>query len=542
VSLRPILACLVGAALALTASPVRGDDAGRGLALRRLLEGRAEEGRASGTPALLAFYRLRDFAPAWDPGDPGAAERARILLDALARAGDHGLEPTAYRVDALPRPAGDPMLARDLSLTDALLRYARDVRVGRVRPAEVEADWAIPPPAFDAPSEAARALASGRFAAWLATLPPAQPGYRRLVEALRRHRDLARRGGGAAPGPGPLLRPGSRDDDVPRLRARLAVEEPGLSAAPASPLYDPALEAAVRRFQARHGLLVDGVVGPATRRALGVPLPERVRQIELNLERWRWLPRDLGERYLAVNAAAATLEVVEGGRVVLASRVVVGEPRYPTPVFQAWIRAVVLNPPWTVPASIVAREILPELRRDPGYLADNEIAILDRLDSDPYGQAIDWSSVPAGGPLPRLQQRPGPRNPLGRIKFDLPNPFDVYLHDSPATALFAEPIRTRSHGCVRVDRAVDLATHLLAGQDPGDRDAVEGAIATGETRRVPLARAVPVYFVYWTAFVEDGTLQFRDDPYGRDRRLARALAGSAAATPTSRAGGVGCPG
>jgi murein L,D-transpeptidase YcbB/YkuD len=228
--------------------------------------------------------------------------------------------------------------------------------------------------------------------------------------------------------------------------------------------------------------------------------------------------------------------------VVLASRVVVGDPGHPTPVLAAEIRALVLNPAWTIPESIVAEEILPELRRHPRYLLDHDIVVLDRLDADPHGLAVDWSGLPAGGPLPRLQQRPGPANPLGRIKFDLPNRADVFLHDTPATALFARPVRTRSHGCVRVERAVELATHLLAGQDLGDRDALERALAPGTTRWVPVA-PVPVYLLYWTAFVEDGILHFRDDVYGRDRRLAAALGDAeppVGARPAPVARAVGC--
>jgi murein L,D-transpeptidase YcbB/YkuD len=294
----------------------------------------------------------------------------------------------------------------------------------------------------------------------------------------------------------------------------------------------------VRRFQARHGLEADGLVGSLTRRTLNVPLAVRLQQIELNLERWRWLPRDLGPRYVVVNAAAAMLSMVEASRGVLSSRVIVGDPDHPTPVLASEIRALVLNPAWTIPDSIVAAEIVPALQRDPRYLRDRDIVVLDRLATDPHGLWVDWTAVPAREPLPRLQQRPGPTNPLGRIKFDLPNRFDVYLHDTPSTALFARPVRARSHGCVRIERALELAALALAGHELADRQGLEHALATGGTRRVPLARPLPVYFLYWTAFVEDGTLHFREDVYGRDRRLAVAL--GAAAPPPSPSSVVGC--
>jgi murein L,D-transpeptidase YcbB/YkuD len=540
------LACLLLVGLAAGPRPVPANEPVGAPELRRIL-GQSPDlrvaGKRIGTPRLRAFYRLRGFAPAWDPSD-GGGERAAALVRVLSQAADHGLDPAAYHLAAVSREAGaTPALGRELLLTDALLRYAQDVRIGRVRPKAVEGDWGIPAPRFDAATEAAGALTSDGLGAWLAGLPPGHRDYRRLAEALIRYRSRAAGRGAVWLAPGPVLRPGARDDRVVALRRRLAVEEDALPPdPPAAGLYDAPLEAAVRRFQARHGLAVDGLVGPLTRRALDVPLAARIRQIELNLERWRWLPRDLGPRSVMVNAAAATLALVEASGVVLASRVVVGDPGHPTPVLAAEIRALVLNPAWTIPESIVAEEILPELRRHPRYLLDHDIVVLDRLDADPHGLAVDWSGLPAGGPLPRLQQRPGPANPLGRIKFDLPNRADVFLHDTPATALFARPVRTRSHGCVRVERAVELATHLLAGQDLGDRDALERALAPGTTRWVPVA-PVPVYLLYWTAFVEDGILHFRDDVYGRDRRLAAALGDAeppVGARPAPVARAVGC--
>jgi murein L,D-transpeptidase YcbB/YkuD len=207
---------------------------------------------------------------------------------------------------------------------------------------------------------------------------------------------------------------------------------------------------------------------------------------------------------------------------------VVGDLQHPTPIVQARLEAVVLNPKWNVPASIAAREILPRLRENRRYLAENDIVIVDRRESDPFGLAVDWSAISAEAFPFRLQQQPGPDNPLGRIKFDVPNRFDVYLHDTPTRALFARPQRTASHGCIRVERAAALAVHVLA--DAAGRftpERLEEAIEAGGSPRIPVARPLPVYILYWTAFVgPDGLVQFRDDVYGRDRRLAAALAGA----------------
>jgi murein L,D-transpeptidase YcbB/YkuD len=525
-------------------------DSASSAALRAALElphGLRVDGQPVDTRALRQFYQLRGYAPAWG-ADAGGVERASLLLQALAQADTHGLDPGDYHLEAIrARRTGSldrNAVEQELLLTDAYLRYATQVRTGRVRPEQVDPDWGITPPSFDAVGALARALSDPQaFAAELASLPPPGDGYVRLVEALGRYRAIAAGTRWPVLPSGSLLRPGSSDVRLPALRDRLAAE--GDLAGLASGVdYDDTLEQAVRRFQARHGIAVDGIVGPATLKALNVPVSERIRQIRLNLERWRWLPRDLGRRYIAVNAADATLEVVEDGQTVLASRVVVGDLRHPTPVVRSRLDAVIFNPPWNVPSSIAAKEILPRLRRAPHYLADNDIVILERRESDPFGLTMDWSGVPSN-PFPfRLQQQPGPQNSLGRIKFDTPNRFDVYLHDTPARSLFARPLRTSSHGCVRVERARELAAYVLADQAPsGGTPMIDEAIVAGRTQRVPVARPLPVYFFYWTAFVEGGrVVHFREDVYGRDRRLAAALRGGAGGVvPAPDRGDRGCP-
>ncbi len=415
----------------------------------------------------------------------------------------------------------------ELLLTDAFVRYATEIRAGRRIPGYTEPDWAIVTPRFDAVATLTQALREpASFAAVLASLPPPAPDYRALVAALGRYRAVAARGGWPAVPPGNFLKPGDEQGRVAALRARLAVEDELVSRR-ADVRYDDRLAEAVRRFQARHGLAVDGIVGPATVQALNVPVSDRIQQIVVNLERWRWLPRELGRHHIVVNAADASLHVVVDGRPALTSRVVVGDLRHPTPVVQAWVDAIVLHPRWNVPTSIAVEEILPRLRENRRYLAENDIVVLERRESDPFGLAIDWAAIPADHFPFRLQQQPGPDNPLGRIKLDIPNRFDVYLHDTPTRALFARPVRTASHGCIRVERADDLAVHVLEDEGRGwTRQRLADALDAGETQRISLSRPLPVYILYWTAFVEpDGSVQFREDVYGRDRRLAAALAG-----------------
>ena len=419
---------------------------------------------------LREFYALAGLEPVWGP-DPDGAARAALAIEALLGARDHGLTPAHYGVNALRRRSEPGTLGaaveRELVLTDAILRYAVDLRAGRLRPTAVQPDWGIPPPLHADPvRELAEAIEAGTLAGWLEALPPAHEGYVRLVAALR------------------------------TLHA--AAEHAAAGSRPGAAQADP-----------------------------------RIRQVAVNLERWRWLPQRLEPRHLVVNAADATLAVVEDGRVRLVSRVVVGDELHPTPVVRAEVGAVVFNPPWTVPTSIVVDEFLPKLHASPRFLADNDIVILDRP-QDPYGLAVDWAAVsPQRFPF-RLQQRPGGGNPLGRIRFASPNRFDVYLHDTPLPELFLRADRALSHGCVRVERAQELAALVLAGQAAGRLESLERAMASGVTSVVTVARPLPVYLLYRTAFVDDeGRLQLRDDPYDRDGRVAAALARSpVAARPT----------
>jgi murein L,D-transpeptidase YcbB/YkuD len=429
--------------------------------------------RVDGQPlrieVLREFYASVSFEPVWGP-EPDGVARAGLALDALLGARDHGLTPAHYGVPALRRraePATPAMaLQRELLLTDAVLRYAVDVRAGRLRPAAVQPDWGIAPPDRENPvRELAEAVEAGTLAAWLESLPPPHEGYARLVAALRALHATADRAGAGARG---------------------GVEQ-------------------------------------------------RIRQVAVNLERWRWLPRQLEPRHLIVNSADATLTVVEDGHVRLTSRVVVGDELHPTPVVRSEVGAIVFNPPWTVPTSIVVDEFLPKLRTNPRFLADNNIAILDRRD-DPYGLTVDWAKVSTDHFPFRLQQRPGGWNPLGRMRFATPNRFDVYLHDTPLPELFQREDRALSHGCVRVERARELAALVLGGQAAGRPETIDHAMASGATSVVTVARPLPVYLLYWTAFVDDERrLQLRDDVYDRDARVAAALARNPG--PTARPGG-----
>jgi murein L,D-transpeptidase YcbB/YkuD len=291
---------------------------------------------------------------------------------------------------------------------------------------------------------------------------------------------------------------------------------------------DTALHEAVQRFQERHGLTVDGAVGPATRAALNVPVEERIEQITLNLERWRWLPADLGRLHVRVNIAGFDLRVVEEGTDRLQMRVVAGRAYRQTPVFSDQISYLVLNPYWHVPHSIAVKDKLPDFRRDPSLVSKLGYEVFrgwgaDATPIDP--STIDWNAVSASSFPYRLRQRPGPQNALGQVKFMFPNAHSIYLHDTPSRALFGQAERNFSSGCIRVEHPLDLAAVLLRHNEGWTRERIESTVGNDTEKTVVLPEKVPVHLLYWTAWATaDGPVHFRRDVYDRDEAVHSALA------------------
>jgi murein L,D-transpeptidase YcbB/YkuD len=332
---------------------------------------------------------------------------------------------------------------------------------------------------------------------------------------------------------------GATGAEVRLLRQRLAVTE-DLGGDHESSVFDGALDRAVRAFQTRHGLEVDGVVGPKTLAALNVPASDRAAQIARDLERWRWLPRDLGRRYLLVNVPAFELRVIEDDEIVMSMRAVVGRPYRRTPVFSATMSYLVVSPYWHVPPGIAVRDILPAVKKDPSYLAERGIRVFQgwgaaQREIDPGG--VDWKSIPASGFPYRFRQEPGDKNMLGRIKFMFPNPHNVYLHDTPLRELFLPANRAFSSGCIRIERPFDLADYVLRGDPHWTREAVIAAAAIDAETTITLPERLPVHVVYWTSWVDEDEVEFREDVYDRDPGLARALAEPPPGSQRSRDGG-----
>ena len=345
-----------------------------------------------------------------------------------------------------------------------------------------------------------------------------------LRRALGELEQVEARGGWGTVPPGPTLRPGEEDPRVASLRRRMerSGDLPRMALATDSTLMDPLLEQAVRRFQARHGLDVDGVVGAATLAALNVPVEQRMRQVDLNLLRRREFVPDTGRIRVVVNVPGFEAWVVEEGKETSVHRLVVGRVDRPTPLLAGRIEHVVLAPYWNVPRNIFLRDKLPVLRRDPAYLDRQRMTVMDRSTGRPaVGGAPDWNQIDPGEFHQRfwLRQAPGPGNALGAVKFIFPNPHDVYLHDTPDRHLLERGFRSFSSGCMRIDRPMELAERLLEGHRDWGVERIHRVAAGGVEQWVRLAQPAPIRLVYWTAWVDrDGVLHLNQDLYGMDAR------------------------
>ncbi len=482
--------------------------------------------------SIRTFYLARNNQPVWTIGNR-LREDAWYAIKRLTRAHEDGLLPGEYHLDEvlqnLDLAGHDAFQAVELMLTDGVLRYIRHLRTGRMEPQAVDRNWHISRPAVDPIALLTAVTESPSVHGALRQLTPTQVGYLRLKKLLRDYRRLDNKGGWPVVPPGEVLERDSYDQRVQSLRRRL-IQSGDLVDYDYSTAFhfDANVEAAVRNFQARHGLEEDGIVGSKTLAALNVPVSERIQQVLVNMERWRWMPDELGERYLMVNMAGFELHAVESGEVVMDMRVIIGRPYRSTPAFTSEMNHLVFNPYWNVPHKLAILDLLPKQQANPDYLKESGFRVYsswerDAEELDPAD--IDWSAfTPINFPY-RLRQDPGESNSLGRIKFMFPNPYAVYLHDTPSRHLFQRPVRTFSSGCIRVEEPVQLANFVLENAENAGTIDVQEEIDRGEHHTRSLPRPLPVYLLYLTAWVDDkGRAQFRDDIYGRDVLVKRAWA------------------
>ena len=492
-------------------------------ALRTAGDTRIGAGSAAARALIASLYERRGFSPLWS--DPS---RATALLRAIEASRTHGLDPGDYHAARLSVTPAAIAAERELLLTDAYLRLAYHLYFGKVDPRTLQHGWNFDRSLHGADPDAAvdRLLAAPDPAVALENLAPRLPIYRGLRTALAELRNIERRGGWPRLADGPKLELGSSGPRVRQLRDRLRAGGDLPAEADDAP-FDAALDEAVRRFQARHGLEADGVVGPATLAALNATVAERIAQVRANLERLRWVARELAGDYLLVDIAGFGAELWLNDTLAWQARVVVGRPFRRTPEFRAPMKYLVLNPEWNVPPTILREDVLPKVIRDPAYLQRHQMRVLDHSGQVIDPAAIDWQhyrSQPRRFPF-QIVQSAGKDNPLGRVKFMFPNEHSVYLHDTPSRALFERTVRTFSSGCIRVDKPLALAALLLDDPQHWSEKQLAEAIDGGTTQTVPVRRAVPVMLLYFTASASaTGELQFRPDVYGRDGPIISALA------------------
>jgi len=458
--------------------------------------------------------------------------QAEDALSFIKASAIHGLEPEDYHFSLLQELSQQPTieLARyfDTLLTDAMLDLIHDLAIGKLDPAQADPKWFIPRDKINPAETLQAALLTPYIKNSLNQLLPSLPQYHQLTNFLSQYRGYQLRGGWKTVAKIPLLRPGDKHQYVPSLRARLSTENPSLKLPETDNAthYDKQLVETVKQFQSQNGLKIDGIVGPETLTTLNQSVDDLITKIRVNLERFRWLPKNLGERYLLVNLGSHQLTAVEDGQIKLNMKVIVGKSQRATPSFNSAMTHLVINPYWNVPHKLARRDLLPKQQADPDYFFLNDFNVFLRNAEfhtvvDPY--RVNWHEVSAlSSEFPyRLQQRPGELNALGRLKFMFPNPWNIYLHDTPNKKLFSENQRNFSSGCIRVEDPLALGQFSLNQNNA--QSWLQSQIDSGQNRGRKLETPLPVYAVYFTIWPYQNEVRFSPDPYGRDEAIAKRL-------------------
>ena len=475
--------------------------------------------------ALKAHYLNNDGSIYWV-----GTGRMTPFIQRLEDAQFDGLNPDDYPVDTLidVRDSIDPddphsAAQAELYYSAFFVAYAADLKIGRVAPQKVDPRLFRNRKTIDVLRVLTELNKQRDPSTFLSNFEPHNEHYQALKKIMRVYSTQVDHGGWPVIDQGIALKPGMSDPRVPKIRSLLALTGDYEWQVTDSPVYDQQLAIAVQRFQQRNGLEAKGLIGKQSIIVMDVTPEERVKQIMLNMERWRWMPDNLGENHILVNIAAFELQRVQSSVIVERMNVVTGAVATQTPEFSDELEYVELNPTWTVPYNIATGEMLPKLRNNPyAYAADFDVFVNGAL-SDWGG--IDWYAYGPGKFPFTFRQRPGPKNALGKVKFMLPNVHNIYLHDTPAKDKFASTSRAFSHGCIRLSRPIDLA-HTIIGAIPGwSSERVDEVLASGQNTKVSLPRPIPVHLIYSTAFKGENGIEFRPDVYGRDRKLYNALFG-----------------
>ena len=486
--------------------------------------------RTVDTTSLRRFYTDRTFQPVWID-ENNLNQRGAAVLAVLAQASQHGLNKERYYVNTIQtvsamHPADETartqqVMSLELLLSAGVMAYAADMQGGTVAP-----QWNTGKAPTDTTQQITalqQAAQASNPAATVAALAPNTQAYNGLKAALQHYQSLAVEGGWPTMAEGGKILPNQQDARIDMVRRILIAQGDLPQAAYPKDTYDAATVEGVKHFQVRHGLAPDGVIAKTTQEALNMPVAARIQQIQMSMERMRWMPHDLGTRYVLVNIPAYQLSATSGAN-HLAMKVIVGKPGSKTPLFSKEITNVVLNPSWSVPAKIAANEMLPKIQKNPGYLSKAGFSVIDASGQEVAPETIDWSSVGRNHFAYTLRQDSGDSNALGKVKFTIPDSDNIYLHDTSNRGLFARSERSLSHGCVRLSDPRALTEFVL--NDAGwDSKKIDTAYDSDSLRTVRIA-PLPVHMVYWTAWVDNtGQTHFNRDIYGLDRPLLLAMGG-----------------
>lgn len=479
---------------------------------------------------LPALYEKYNYQPIWTNPDS-----VRQLVDAIEDSYHDGLTPEDYHLTLIqqlqeqlavkPDPAKQAEL--DVVLTDSLVRLGYHLLIGKVDPESLDSNWNMDRTLeLDPMLRMSTAIDTAQVTGLVASFHPQAGFYHDLKQALADYRKIQARGGWPQVPAGETLKPGMTDPRITTIRQRLAVTGDMPAVSMESALYDDAVEAGVKQFQQRHGLEADGVVGKGTLAAMNVPVEARIDQLRVNLDRARWVLHDLPQDFVVTDIAGFNVQYIRDGQEAWKTRAQVGKAYRKTPVFRDRIRYIEFNPTWTIPPTILKNDILPKVKKDPEYLRNKNMVVLDQQGTQIDLATIDWSQYPGKGFPYLIRQQPGPKNALGRVKFIFPNKHAVYLHDTPHKSGFGRAERAFSSGCIRIQDPFHFAELLLADKPDWDRAKIDAVVESRETTRVNLTDPLTVMLLYWTAAVDDEhRVVFKQDIYGRDGAVLAGLDG-----------------
>lgn len=500
--------------------------------IRRKIENQKHQGLSAGNEIILCnltltkVYENRVFDLAWENKND-----LKELINSLEESKYEGLNPHDYHITEIKslyiqfdKLTNDQKVQLDLLATDAFLLYTSHLLSGKVNPKSIDSEWHVARREGDPVQVLNSALENHQIKNEINNVKPRHEVYQSLKAALIKYDSIKANGGWKQIPEGQVLKIGMIDERVPLICNRLYISGDYIITIDEKNLvYNEELINAVKHFQKRHGLESDGNIDKETIAALNVPIDDRIDQIIVNMERWRWLPQEYSDYYVKVNIANFLVDVVKNGRLIKQHKAIVGKNYRRTPVFSSKISYLVLNPTWTVPPGIIKGDVIPGVKKDINYLKNKNLTVYDHSGNILDPNLIDWNNPSSRSYIYR--QPAGPANALGAVKFMFPNEFSVYLHDTPGRELFDKTERSFSSGCIRVQNPLELAEYLINDSVNWNLKKIKKQVDSQVTITVPLSHKPDIYLLYWTAWTDDkAVVQFRKDIYSRDEKLKIALA------------------